>query len=173
LLLKPLTSFQSYREDRLTDTALHPWERDGDVTGSQGLRARYLYRHWGNFCTSNKSIKKAIIKREIPEALVNWTQNMTNRNLTVSFDTVSMGAVHLNTVQVSTATHSDRCLEAFHCSSTVSGWWVIERVHLNVIRLDGERLIGGCPQGGFSPLLWCLVVDLLVKLRKAGFLVFG
>jgi len=31
-------------------------------------------------------------KRQIPEALVDWTQNMlTNRNLTVSFGTVSIG----------------------------------------------------------------------------------
>jgi len=36
------------------------------------------------------------------------------------------GSIHLDTVQMPTATHSDRCLEAFHCSSTVSGWWAIE-----------------------------------------------
>jgi len=27
---------------------------------------------------------------------------------------------------IAQATHSDRCLEAFHCSSVVSGWWAIE-----------------------------------------------
>jgi len=37
-----------------------------------------------------------------------------------------LGAVHLDTVQMPTATHSNRCLEAFHCSSVVSGWWAIE-----------------------------------------------
>jgi len=36
------------------------------------------------------------------------------------------GTIHLNTVQMLTATHSDWCLEAFHCSSAVSGWWTIE-----------------------------------------------
>jgi len=29
------------------------------------------------------------------------------------------------TLRLTTATHSSRCLEAFHCSSTVSGWWSI------------------------------------------------
>jgi len=43
---------------------------------------------------------------------------------------LSMGVVHLDTVQRPTATHSDRCLEAFHCSSAVSGQ--LNRVHLNV-----------------------------------------
>jgi len=37
-----------------------------------------------------------------------------------------LGAVHLNTVQMPTATHSDRCLEIFHYSRAVSGWWAIE-----------------------------------------------
>jgi len=41
---------------------------------------------------SSKSIKEAMTKREVPEAIVNWTQNMlTNRNLTVSLRTVSIG----------------------------------------------------------------------------------
>jgi len=35
-------------------------------------------------------------------------------------------AVHLDTVQMPTATHSDRCLEIFHYSSAVSGWWAIK-----------------------------------------------
>jgi len=35
------------------------------------------------------------------------------------------GASHLTTVPIDTATHSSRCLEAFHCSSAVSGWWSI------------------------------------------------
>jgi len=37
-----------------------------------------------------------------------------------------MEAVHLNTVQLPTATHSDRCLEIFHCSSAVNGSCPIE-----------------------------------------------
>jgi len=42
--------------------------------------------------TSNKSIKKAMTKCEVLEAIVDWTQNLlTNRNLTVSFSTVSIG----------------------------------------------------------------------------------
>jgi len=36
------------------------------------------------------------------------------------------GAIHLDTVQMPTATHSDQCLEAFHCLSVVSGWRAIE-----------------------------------------------
>jgi len=31
--------------------------------------------------------------------------------------------VHLDTVRLPTATHSDRCLDAFHCSSAVIGLW--------------------------------------------------
>jgi len=41
--------------------------------------------------TSNKSIKEDMIKRKVPEAFADWIQNMlTNRNLTVSFDTGSI-----------------------------------------------------------------------------------
>jgi len=39
----------------------------------------------------------------------------------------AIGAVHLDTLQMLTTTHSDRCIEAFHCSSAVSGWCAIER----------------------------------------------
>jgi len=42
--------------------------------------------------TSNKSIQEAMIKHEIPEALVNWTQNMlTSRDLTVSLGKATVG----------------------------------------------------------------------------------
>jgi len=34
-------------------------------------------------------------------------------------------ASRLPMLQLTTATHSSRCLEAFHCSSAVSGWWSI------------------------------------------------
>jgi len=40
-----------------------------------------------------------------------------------------LGAIHLDTVEMPTVTHSDRCLEALHCSSAVSGWWAVNRVH--------------------------------------------
>jgi len=39
-------------------------------------------------------------------------------------------ADHLNTVQLPTATHSDRGIEAFHCSNAMSGQ--LNRVHLKV-----------------------------------------
>jgi len=42
-------------------------------------------------------------------------------------------AVHLDTLQMPRATHSDRGLEAFHCSSAVSGKQ-LNRVHLKVTR---------------------------------------
>jgi len=35
------------------------------------------------------------------------------------------GASHLPTLRLITAIHSSRCLEAFYCSSAVSGWWSI------------------------------------------------
>jgi len=38
-----------------------------------------------------------------------------------TYEWKSLGAVHLDTVQMPTATHSDRCLEIFHCSSAVIG----------------------------------------------------
>jgi len=31
----------------------------------------------------------------------------------------------LPTLRLITATHSDRCLETFYCSSAVSNWWAI------------------------------------------------
>jgi len=39
---------------------------------------------------------------------------------------IKIETVHLNTVRLPTATHSDRCLDAFHCSSAVSGLWSID-----------------------------------------------
>jgi len=36
-----------------------------------------------------------------------------------------MGASCLPMLQLTTATHSSRCLEVFHCSSAMSGWWTI------------------------------------------------
>jgi len=35
---------------------------------------------------------------------------------------IDMGASRLPTLRLTTATHSSRCLEAFHCSNAVSGW---------------------------------------------------
>jgi len=35
------------------------------------------------------------------------------------------GASCLPKLRLTTATHSSQCLEAFHCSSAVSGWWSI------------------------------------------------
>jgi len=43
-----------------------------------------------------------------------------------------MGVIHLDTMQLPTATHSDRRLEIFHCSSAVNGSCPIER-HLKDI----------------------------------------
>jgi len=31
----------------------------------------------------------------------------------------------LPTLRLTTATHSSRCLKAFHCSSAMNGWWSI------------------------------------------------
>jgi len=35
------------------------------------------------------------------------------------------GAFRLSTLRLTTATHSSRCLEGFHCSNAVSGCWSI------------------------------------------------
>jgi len=55
----------------------------------------------------------------------------------------------LDTVQMPTATHSDRCLETFYCSSAVSGWWAIEpclfeRHSLSVIKYWYHALLKIC-----------------------------
>jgi len=36
------------------------------------------------------------------------------------------GVVHLDTVQLFTATYSDRCVQIFYCSSAVNGSYLIE-----------------------------------------------
>jgi len=36
------------------------------------------------------------------------------------------GVVHLNMVQLLTATYSDQCVEIFYCSSAVNGSYLIE-----------------------------------------------
>jgi len=43
-----------------------------------------------------------------------------------------MGASHLPTLRLTTATHSSWCLEAFHCSSTVSGKFIRRAVELEI-----------------------------------------
>jgi len=37
-------------------------------------------------------------------------------------DSSTEGSVPLAHIAIDTATHSNRCLEVFHCSSAVSGW---------------------------------------------------
>jgi len=51
--------------------------------------------------------------------------------------TFSSGSARLDTAQLDTTNHSDRCLEAFHCSSVVSGSCPID----------------SCPNGGHPRLL--------------------
>jgi len=63
------------------------------------------------------------------------------------FDHVSIGSVHLDTVQMPTTTHSDRCLETFHCSSVVNGWRANEPCpferHLSRLTSHSQRLNSG------------------------------
>jgi len=133
LLYRALAPSQyAYREGRSTDTALHHLVSGIETQlEAKGYALGVFIDIEGAFdSTSNKSIQESMTNHEIPEALVDWTQNMlSGRDLIVSLS-----------------------------KETVRG-----------------RPAGGCPQGGvLSPLLWCLVVDeLLTKLKKAGFLVFG
>jgi len=79
----------------LTDTALHHLVNGVETLGAKGYALGVFIDIEGVFdSTSNKSIKEAITKREVSEALVDWTHNiLTNRNITVSLDTVSIGGV--------------------------------------------------------------------------------
>jgi len=54
------------------------------------------------------------------------------------------GASRLPTLRLTTATHSNRCLEIFYCLSTVSGWWSIATWQtgappINVVSLKALR----------------------------------
>jgi len=44
-----------------------------------------------------------------------------NGNALFDHNPIDQGGVRLNTDQLDTTNHSDRCLEAFHCLSAVSG----------------------------------------------------
>jgi len=46
-------------------------------------------------------------------------------NKVTRFHGVAKGASRLPTLRLTTATHSSRCLVAFHCSSAVNDWWSI------------------------------------------------
>jgi len=46
-----------------------------------------------------------------------------------------MGAIHLDTVQILPAIHSNRCLEAFHWLLWVAGEQ-LNRVHMNVTQVE-------------------------------------
>jgi len=92
LLRRTLASSQyAYREGKSTDTALVS-EIEMQLE-AKGYALGVFINIEGAFdSTSNKSIKDAMTKHEILEALVDWTQNMlTSRDLTVSLGKATVG----------------------------------------------------------------------------------
>jgi len=69
----------SYKKGRSTDTVLHHLVSEVEL-GAKNY-AVSLTDIEGVFEHSNKSIKKTMTKREIPEALVDWTQNMLTKEI--------------------------------------------------------------------------------------------
>jgi len=94
LLLKPSASSQYvYRESRSTDTALHHLVSGVETQLEASGYALGIFIDIEKVfdSTSNKSIKEAVTTRVVPEAFVDWTQNMlTNRNLIISLSTVTI-----------------------------------------------------------------------------------
>jgi len=67
--------------------------------------------------------------------------------------TIAKGTFRLLTFRLTTATHCSRCLEAFHCSSAVSGWWSIatwaNRRHSITNHIIPKRKSSGLRFAGF------------------------
>jgi len=95
LLRRTLAPSQyAYREGKSTDTALHHLVSEVETQlEAKGYALGVFIDIEGAFdSTSNKSIKEAMTKHEVPEALVDWTQNMlTSRDLTVSLGKATVG----------------------------------------------------------------------------------
>jgi len=79
----------------------------------------------------NYELKKCVQRKcneSTERSVKKWFSGMLLKALQMLSNVVVQGGtVHLDTVQLPTVTHSDRCLEIFYCSSAVNGSCPIER----------------------------------------------